>query len=86
MKFFLGDKLLALKPKNAELKDLHEISTAYELAALAVSSQGIAKMLLEIQYTNTSNWYDWGCPQCSEGNYGIIMNGPRGWNGPSRRW
>ena len=38
--------------------------------------------VFEIQYTNTSNWYDWGCPQCSEGNYGIIMNGPRGWNGP----
>ena len=38
--------------------------------------------IFEIQYTNTSNWYDWGCPQCSEGNYGIIMNGPRGWSGP----
>ena len=38
--------------------------------------------VFEIQYTNTSNWYDWGCPQCSEGKYGIIMNGPRGWNGP----
>ena len=38
--------------------------------------------VFEIQYTNTSNWYDWGCPQCSEGNYGIIMNGPRGWDGP----
>ena len=36
--------------------------------------------VFEIQYTNTSNWYDWGCPQCSEGNYGIIMNGPRGWS------
>ena len=38
--------------------------------------------VFEIQYTNTSNWYDWGCPQCSEGNYGIIMNGQRGWDGP----
>ena len=38
--------------------------------------------VFEIQYTNTSNWYDWGCPQCSEGNFGIIHNGPRGWDGP----
>ena len=38
--------------------------------------------IFEIQYTNTSNWYDWNCVQCSEGNYGIIMNGPRGWSGP----
>ena len=38
--------------------------------------------VFEIQYTNTSNWYDWGCPQCSEGNFGIIHTGPRGWSGP----
>jgi hypothetical protein len=38
--------------------------------------------VFEIQYTNQSNWYDWNCIQCSEGNYGIIMNGPRGWSGP----
>ena len=31
---------------------------------------------------NQSNWYDWGCAHCSEGNYAIIMNGPRGWSGP----
>ena len=41
-----------------------------------------SESVFEIQYSNQSNWYDWGCPQCSEGNYGIIMNGPRGWNGP----
>jgi hypothetical protein len=38
--------------------------------------------IFEVQYTNTSNWYDWGCPQCSEGNFGIIHTGPRGWSGP----
>jgi tetratricopeptide (TPR) repeat protein len=39
--------------------------------------------IFEIQYTNTSNWWDWGCPQCSEGNFGIIHTGPRGWSGPT---
>ncbi len=38
--------------------------------------------IFEVQYTNTSNWWDWGCPQCSEGNFGIIHTGPRGWSGP----
>ena len=38
--------------------------------------------VFEIQYSNQSNWYDWGCAHCSEGNYAIIMNGPRGWSGP----
>lgn len=46
------------------------------------SGENGPESVFEIQYTNTSNWYDWGCPQCSEGNYGIIMNGPRGWDGP----
>ena len=41
-----------------------------------------SESVFEIQYTNSSNWYDWGCPQCSEGNFGIIHNGPRGWDGP----
>ena len=41
-----------------------------------------SESIFEIQYTNQSNWYDWNCIQCSEGNYGIIMNGPRGWSGP----
>ena len=35
-----------------------------------------SKFNIQIQ----SNWYDWNCIQCSEGNYGIIMNGPRGWS------
>ena len=41
-----------------------------------------SESIFEVQYTNTSNWYDWGCPQCSEGNFGIIHTGPRGWSGP----
>ncbi|MGV6846129.1 MAG: RagB/SusD family nutrient uptake outer membrane protein [Lutibacter sp.] len=39
--------------------------------------------VFEIQYTNTSNWYDWGfVPQGTEGNFGIIHNGPRAYSGP----
>ncbi len=39
--------------------------------------------VFEIQYTNKSNWYDWGfTPQGTEGNFGIIHNGIRAFNGP----
>lgn len=38
--------------------------------------------VFEIQYTNTSEWYDWGfTPQGTEGNFGVIHNGPRGFDG-----
>lgn len=39
--------------------------------------------VFEVQYTNTSNWYDWGyVPQGTEGNFGVIHNGPRAYSGP----
>jgi len=39
--------------------------------------------VFEVQFSNESNWYDWGfVPQGSEGNFGIIHNGPRAYSGP----
>ncbi|MFN4085239.1 MAG: RagB/SusD family nutrient uptake outer membrane protein [Spirosomataceae bacterium] len=39
--------------------------------------------VFEIQYTNRSNWFDWGfTPQGTEGNFGVIHNGIRAFNGP----
>jgi len=40
--------------------------------------------VFEIQYTKASKWYDWGfVPQGTEGNFGIIHNGPRAFSGPT---
>jgi len=38
--------------------------------------------VFEVQHTNTSNWWDWDCATCGEGNFGIIHNGPRAFDGP----
>ena len=39
--------------------------------------------VFEVQYSNESEWYDWGfVPQGTEGNFGIIHNGPRAYSGP----
>lgn len=41
-----------------------------------------SESVFEIQFTNTSNWWDWSfIPQGSEGNFGIIHNGPRAYSG-----
>lgn len=40
--------------------------------------------VFEVQHSNTSNWWDWGfTPQGTEGNFGVIHNGPRGFDGPN---
>lgn len=40
--------------------------------------------VFEVQHTNTSEWYDWGfVPQGTEGNFGVIHNGPRAYAGPT---
>ncbi|MBV1888267.1 MAG: RagB/SusD family nutrient uptake outer membrane protein [Urechidicola sp.] len=40
--------------------------------------------VFEVQHTNTSNWFDWGfVPQGTEGNFGVIHNGPRAFAGPT---
>lgn len=43
-----------------------------------------SESVFEVQHSNTSNWYDWGyVPQGTEGNFGIIHNGPRAFDGPT---
>jgi len=43
---------------------------------------GVAS-IFDNEYTHTSNWYDWGyVPQGTEGNFGVIHNGPRAYSGP----
>jgi len=43
-----------------------------------------SESVFEVQHTNTSEWYDWGyVPQGTEGNFGIIHNGPRAYSGPN---
>ncbi|WP_435137335.1 RagB/SusD family nutrient uptake outer membrane protein [Formosa sp. A9] len=39
--------------------------------------------VFEVQYSNDSEWYDWDfVPQGTEGNFGVIHNGPRAFSGP----
>ncbi|WMI69152.1 RagB/SusD family nutrient uptake outer membrane protein [Mangrovimonas sp. YM274] len=53
----------------------------YESQFLRSGENG-PESVFEIQYSNESEWYDWGCPTCGEGNFGIIHNGPRAYSGP----
>ena len=54
----------------------------YESQFLKTGENG-SESVFEIQFTNTSNWYDWGfVPQGSEGNFGVQHNGPRAYSGP----
>lgn len=42
------------------------------------SGENGIESVFEVQYTNTSEWYDWNyVPQGTEGNFGVIHNGPR---------
>jgi len=43
-----------------------------------------SESVFEVQHTNTSDWWDWGfTPQGTEGNFGVIHNGPRAFSGPT---
>jgi hypothetical protein len=43
-----------------------------------------SESVFEVQHTNTSEWFDWGfVPQGTEGNFGVIHNGPRAFSGPT---
>ena len=42
-----------------------------------------SESVYEIQHTKESNWWDWGyVPQGTEGNFGVIHHGIRGYSGP----
>ena len=45
------------------------------------SGENNLESVFEVQHSNQSNWWDWGCMVCSEGNIGVIHNGPRGYSG-----
>ena len=75
------DKFIEAAAAFDQVIGVYSLVSDYGSQFLSSGENG-PESVFEIQYTNTSNWYDWGCPQCSEGNYGIIMNGPRGWDGP----
>ena len=45
------------------------------------SGENGSESVFEVQYSKNSNWWDWGFPQGSEGNFGIIHHGIRGYNG-----
>ena len=53
------------------------------------SGENGTESVFEIQYTNQSEWWEWTfVPQGSEGNFGVIHNGPRGFSadGYSSGW
>ena len=83
----LGKVLLYQDKFNEAASALDNVIGVYSLVSdygsqfLRFGENG-PESVFEIQYSNQSNWYDWGCAHCSEGNYAIIMNGPRGWSGP----
>ena len=45
------------------------------------SGENGSESVFEVQHSKNSNWWDWGFPQGSEGNFGIIHHGIRGYNG-----
>lgn len=45
------------------------------------AGENSVEAVFEVQHSNQSNWWDWGCMICSEGNIGVIHNGPRGYAG-----
>ena len=45
------------------------------------SGENGPESVFEVQHSKNSNWWDWGFPQGSEGSFGIIHHGPRGYNG-----
>ncbi|MDE3743798.1 RagB/SusD family nutrient uptake outer membrane protein [Maribacter polysaccharolyticus] len=48
------------------------------------SGENGTESVFEVQHSSASEWWDWGyTPQGTEGNYGIIHNGPRGFSGPT---
>ena len=48
------------------------------------SGENGPESVFEVQHSNESEWWDWGfVPQGTEGNFGIIHNGPRAFSGPT---
>ncbi len=84
---FLGKVYLYQNKFNEAADILEKVIGVYSLVTnykdifLATGENGV-ESVFEVQHSNESNWWDWGCMVCSEGNIGIIHNGPRGYSGP----
>ncbi len=62
---------------------VYSLVNNYEDQFLKAGENG-SESVFEVQYTNTSEWWDWGfTPQGTEGNFGVIHNGPRAFDGPT---
>jgi len=59
---------------------LYELESDLQSVFL-VSGENGSESVFEVQHSKNSNWWDWGFPQGSEGNFGIIHHGIRGYNG-----
>jgi len=51
------------------------------LDVFLTSGENGPESVFEVQHSKNSNWWDWGFPQGSEGSFGIIHHGIRGYNG-----
>ncbi len=61
----------------------HSLVNNYEDQFLSSGENG-PESVFEVQHSNTSEWWDWGfTPQGTEGNFGVIHNGPRAFSGPT---
>uniref|UniRef100_A0A2B4RXX3 beta-glucosidase n=1 Tax=Stylophora pistillata TaxID=50429 RepID=A0A2B4RXX3_STYPI len=60
---------------------VYNLTTAYN-TIFTSAGENNQESVFEIQHSNASNWWDWGCMVCSEGNIGVVHNGPRGYSGP----
>ena len=48
------------------------------------SGENGPESIFEVQYTNTSDWWDWSYnPEGTEGNFSVIHHGPRAFDGPT---
>jgi len=85
----LGKVYLYQDKFNEAAIELENVIGAYTLVSdyqeqfLKAGENG-SESVFEVQHTNASEWYDWGyVPQGTEGNFGIIHNGPRAFSGPN---
>ena len=61
---------------------LYSLVSDYESQFLKAGENG-PESVFEVQFSNESEWWDWDFnPQGTEGNFGIIHNGPRAYSGP----
>jgi starch-binding outer membrane protein, SusD/RagB family len=62
---------------------IYSLVSDYESQFLKFGENG-PESVFEVQHTNNSEWWDWGfTPQGTEGNFGVIHNGPRAFDGPT---